>query len=187
MIRQFAKNQNWAKLAPLLGIISTLWLLLFFKPTEPLFWAYINIPLYFFHQTEEHFWPGGFKNYINHIINGLPEGQETLTDIKVFWVNILLVWLAFLVFGILALVNLGFGLLIIVFSILNCLTHIFQGLKRKEWNPGLVMASLQFLVSLYAAYFVTMNGLENPVIWWIGTVVFSAVVHALLFRFVLKG
>ena len=74
MIHQFAKNQNWAKLAPLLSIISTLWLLWFFKPTEPLFWAYINIPLYFFHQTEEHFWPGGFKNYINQIINGLPDG-----------------------------------------------------------------------------------------------------------------
>lgn len=186
MIQQFSKNQNWAKLAPVLGVVSTLWLLWFFKPTEALFWAYINIPLYFFHQTEEHLWPGGFKNYINRVINHLPEGQETLTDIKVFWVNILLVWVAFLVFGILALVNLGFGLFIIVFSILNCLTHIFQGLKRKEWNPGLVMASLQFLVSLYAAYFVTVNGLSNPVIWWIGTVVCSALIHALLFRFVLK-
>jgi len=186
MLQLLAKNQNWAKIAPVLGVVSTLWLFGFFKPTEALFWAYLNIPLYFFHQTEEHFWPGGFKNYINHVINKLPEGQETLTDIKVFWVNILLVWLAFLVFGVLALVNLGFGLFIIVFSILNCLTHIFQGLKRKKWNPGLVMASLQFLVSLYAAYFVTVNGLSNPVIWWIGTVVFSAVVHALLFRFVLK-
>ena len=182
MIQRLSNNQNWAKIAPILGVISTIWLFLFFKPTEVLFWAFINIPLYFFHQTEEHFWPGGFKNFINK----LPEGQETLTDIKVFWINILLVWLAFIVFGVLSLVNIGFGLLIIVFSIINCLTHIFQGIRRKEWNPGLVMASLQFLISIYAAYFVTVNGLSNPVIWWIVTVVFSALAHALVFRIVLK-
>ena len=186
MIQQFSKNQNWAKITPILGVVSTIWLFLFFKPTEVLFWAFINLPLYFFHQTEEHYWPGGFKNYVNHVINKLPEGQETLTDIKVFWINILLVWLAFIVFGVLSLVNFGFGLLIIVFSIINCLTHIFQGVQRKEWNPGLVMACLQFAISIYAAYFVTTNGLSNPVFWWIATVVFSALVHALLFRFVLN-
>ena len=54
MLHQLAKNQNWAKFAPVLGVASTIWLLWFFKPNEALFWAYINIPLYFFHQTEEH-------------------------------------------------------------------------------------------------------------------------------------
>jgi len=186
MIQQLAKNQNWAKITPVFGVLSTIWLLWFFKPTDVLFWAYVNIPLYFFHQTEEHFWPGGFKNYINRVINKLPEGQETLTDIKIFWVNILLGWFAFSFFGVLSLVNIGFGLLIIVFSILNCLTHIFQGISHKQWNPGLVMASLQFLISIYAAYFVTVNGLSDPVIWWIATVVFSVFVHGMLFRFVLK-
>ena len=89
-------------------------------------------------------------------------------------------------FGLLAIANLGFGLLIIVFSIINCLTHIVQGITRKEWNPGLVMASLQFVVSLYAAYFVTTNGLANPVVWWVATIIFSALVHVALFRFVLN-
>jgi len=186
MIQQFAKNQNWAKIAPVLGIVSAIWLFWFFKPTDVLFWVYIDIPLYLFHQTEEHFWPGGFKNYINHDINNLPEGEETLTDIQIFWINILLVWVVFIVFGLLALVNIGFGLLIIVFSIMNCLTHIVQGLRRKEWNPGLIMASLQFVISLYAAYFVTANGLTNPVFWWIATVVFLALIHAGLFRLILN-
>ena len=186
MLQQLSKNQNWAKIAPVLGVASAIWLFCFFKPTEALFWAYINIPLYFFHQTEEHLWPGGFKDYINHVINNLPEGQETLTDRKVFWINILLVWVAFLLFGILALVNIGFGLLIVVFSIINCLTHIVQGIRRREWNPGLVVASLQFVISIYAAYFVTANALSNPTIWWIATVLFSALAHVLLFRFVLR-
>ena len=186
MIQQLSRNQNWAKFAPVLGVATTVWLFWFFKPADVLFWAYINIPLYLFHQTEEHFWPGGFKNYINRVVSNLPEGQETLTDIKVFWINILLVWLAFGVFGLLALEHIGFGLLIIVFSIINCMTHIIQGMKRKEWNPGLVMASFQFLISMYAAYFVTVNGLSNPFIWWTGSVVFSVLVHGVLFRFVLK-
>jgi hypothetical protein len=186
MIEKFARNQNWAKITPFIGIVSFVLLFLFIRPTEALFWAYINIPLYLFHQAEEHFWPGGFKDYMNSVIFGLPQGQVSLNDRKVFWINIILVWLAFLVFGLLSLVNIGFGLLIIVFSIMNCITHITQGIKRKEWNPGLVMATIQFLLSLYAAYFVTMTGLKYRIWWWVGTVLFSALLHGMLFRFVMK-
>ncbi len=186
MIKELSKNQNWAKIAPVFAVASSIWLFWFFKPSEVLFWAYINIPLYLLHQTEEHFWPGGFKNFVNQKINELPEGEETLTDINIFWINILLVWVAFIVFGLLAQVNIGFGLLIIIFSIMNCLTHIVQGVRLKIWNPGLVIASLQFVVSIFAAYFLTVNGLTNPTIWWIGTFVFSGIVHAVLFRMVLK-
>ena len=186
MIKMFSKNQNWAKLAPWLGLITIVLLFRLFKPSEALFWALINIPLYLFHQTEEHYWPGGFKNYINRVVYKLPQGQETLTDEKVFWINILLVWLAFLIFGSLSFVNLGFGLLIVIFSIMNCLTHIVAGFKLKEWNPGLVMASLQFIVSIYAAYFLTVNGLTNRGYWWVGTIVFSTIVHAILFKVVMS-
>jgi len=185
IIQQLSKNQNWAKFAPILGIVSSIWLFWFFKPTQALFWALINIPLYLFHQSEEHLWPGGFKDYINHKINNLPEGQEVLTDIKVFWINILLVWIAFSIFGALSFVYIGFGLFIIVFSVINCLTHIYQGVRRKEWNPGLVMASLQFAISIYAAYFVTTSRLSNPFTWWIAAVVGSVFIHVILFRIVL--
>lgn len=186
MIEKFSKDQNWAKLTPGLGFISVFMLFWSFKPSQAMFWALINIPLYLFHQTEEHLWPGGFKNYINSVVKKLPEGEEALTDEKVFWINILLVWLGFIIFGFLAFVNLGYGLLIIIFSIMNCLTHIVQGLKQKEWNPGLVMASLQLVISIYAAYFVTVSGLTHILLWWIGTIVFSAVVHAVLFKVVMS-
>ena len=185
MIKKLAKDQYWARFAPFLGVISAIWLFSSFKPTELLFWAYINIPLYLFHQTEEHLWPGGFKNFIIKVINKLPEGGETITDRKVFWVNILL-WVAFTVFGVLAQFNIGFGLCIIVFSIMNCLTHIAAGIKLRKWNPGLVVASMQFIISLYAAYFVTMNGLKYPIIWWVSTVFFSVLIHLVLFKLVLK-
>lgn len=187
MIDKLAENQNWAKLAPWLAIISASFLLANFKPSEAIFWALINIPLYLFHQTEEHYWPGGFKNYINQVINQLPEGEESLTDEKVFWINILLVWVSFSIFGILAFINIGFGLLIIIFSMMNCFTHIAQGIKHKGWNPGLIMASVQFMISVYGAYFITTNGLTDPWFWWTGTIVFSVIVHVLLFKFVMKN
>lgn len=185
MYHWLVKNQNWAKFTPWMGAITLILLFSYTHPHQAIFWALVNIPLYLFHQTEEHYKPGGFKNFINQVIDGLPVGQEKLTDTKVFWVNILLVWVAFAIFGILAFMNIGFGLLIIIFSIMNCLTHIVQGIKRMAWNPGLVMASLQFLISIYAAYFITTHGLLNPMMWWIGAVIFSVVVHLLLFKLVM--
>lgn len=183
MIEKMAKNQNWAKLTPFLGIVASILLFMYTSPTKPMFWALVNIPLYLFHQTEEHYFPGGFKQYINTVINKLPEGRELLTDIKVFWINILFVWVAFLLFGSLAFMNMGFGLLIIVFSLMNCSSHIVTGIKQKEWNPGLVMASIQFIISLYGAYFISIHGnIPNIIVWWIATVAFSIIVHIGLFK-----
>lgn len=122
---------------------------------------------------------------MNRVVMNLPDGQEKLTDIKIFWINILMVWLAFAIFGILSFINLGFGLLIIIFSIMNCLTHIAEGIKRKAWNPGLVMASFQFIVSIFAAYYITISGLENPIKWWLSTIAFSIIAHILLFKLVM--
>ena len=185
MVDYLAKGQNWAKITPWAGIIFLILLFSNFSVYDPHFWGLINIPLYLFHQTEEHYIPGGFKNFMNRVVMNLPEGQEKLTDIKIFWINILMVWLAFTIFGLLSFINLGFGLLIIIFSIMNCLTHIAEGIKHRSWNPGLVMASFQFVVSIFAAYYVTAHDLENPVKWWLSTIFFSIVAHVLLFKLVM--
>ncbi len=186
IIHKLAVNQNWAKFTPWMGVVSLLWLFKTFDLLNPHFWALINIPLYLFHQTEEHYIPGGFKNFINQKVLNLPLGQERLTDIKIFWINILMVWTAFLIFGILSFINLGFGLLIVIFSIMNCLTHIKEGVVRKSWNPGLVMASIQFVISLYAAIKISQSGLSNVVVWWLGTIIFSILAHVLLFKLVMS-
>lgn len=170
----------------MLGIVTGILLFVFFRPSDALFWALMNIPLYLFHQTEEHLWPGGFKEYVNRVTFSLPPGEETLTDSKVFWINIILVWLSFAIFGLLAFFDIGFGLVIIVFSILNCVTHIADMARRRRLNPGSVMASIQFALSCYAAYFITAGGLRNPVPWWIGSVVFAAVVHLILFKAIMS-
>lgn len=187
MIQALSRHQNWAKIAPWMAIVTTILLFLTYHPTQAMFWALVNIPMYLFHQTEEHLWPGGFKDYINQIVYGLPAGQEKLTDVKVFWINILFVWMAFSVFGFLSVANLGFGLLIVIFSLMNCATHIIEGIKRRRWNPGLVMASIQTVISIYAAWFITAHGLIHGLWWWIGTVIFSALAHLILFKFVMAS
>ncbi len=184
MLAALSKNQNWAKLCPFFGIITTFLILFFFNINTPAFWAFFNIPLYMFHQTEEHLWPGGFKEYINNVIN---HGEERLTDFKVFLINILLVWLAFAIFGVLVCFNIGFGLLIVIFSIINCMAHIGMAVKTKQYNPGLVMATLQFLLSIFASYFITYTGLNNALWWWSGSILFSVLVHIILLKVVMTA
>lgn len=182
-IRKLAEHQNWAKGAPVLGLVTAVLLFVLTRPSQPLFWALVNIPLYFFHQTEEHLWPGGFKHYVNTVINKLPEGEEKLTDINVFWINILLVWVTFLMFGALSFLHIGFGLLLIIFSIINCLTHVGMALRKREWNPGLVMASIQLLLSCYGAYFLTASGaIDHVVLWWVFATLFSIAAHIAVFK-----
>ena len=187
MIRKFAANQNWAKATPWLGIITAVLLFVFFNPANSMFWALVNIPLYLFHQMEEHYKPGGFKQYVNQVVNKLPAGKEALTDVKIFWINILLVWVAFAIFGALAFVNIGFGLLIIIFSLINCATHIGTAIRQKEWNPGLVVAAVQFALSIYGAYFISVHGdISNLLVWWIATLLVSILAHVILFKLILK-
>ena len=124
---------------------------------------------------------------MNYKINLNPVGEETLTDTNIFWINILLVWVAFTLFGVLTYVNIGFGLLIVIFSITNCMTHIVQGIRRKEWNPGLVMSSIQLVVSVYAGYFLSKFAIQNDVTWWLGGIAFSVIVHVILFKVVMPN
>ncbi len=185
MLERIAKNQNWAKACPWMAAITAALLFLFFRVSDPMFWALVNIPLYLLHQTEEHYIPGGFKQYMNERV--LKDSRTALTDRKIFWINILLVWAAFLIFGTLSVVNIGFGLGIVIFSIINCATHIAQAAKARCYNPGLVMSSVQLLVSLYAAYFITAHGLGSPVAWWAGSIAVAAAAHLIVFRVLLSA
>jgi hypothetical protein len=187
MIAYFAERQRWARPAPWLGALTTVLLFWRYRPDTALFWALVNLPLYLFHQTEEHYWPGGFKDYINRTTFRLPAGTERLTDVKVFWINIGLVWIAFSILGALAFIDIGFGLVIIVFSLMNCVSHIVQGMKTRTWNPGLAMATLQFILSLWAAWFVTAHGLTHPLWWWAGAIAYSVLVHLAVFRIMKAG
>ena len=61
-----------------------------------------------------------------------------------------------------------------------------QGIKLRRWNPGLVVASIQFIVSIYAAYFLTMHGLSHTAVWWASSIILSILVHVVLFNIMKK-
>ncbi|MFN8769534.1 MAG: HXXEE domain-containing protein [Neisseriaceae bacterium] len=179
-----ARKQNWAKLTPWLGIITFVLIFKYFNYKDVQFWALINIPLYLFHQMDEHYLPGGFKNFINQIVCKLPSGAELLTDIKIFWINILFVWVLFLILALLILnISIGFGIIMIIISAVNCLSHIVLLLKLKMRNPGVIVALFQFIICVYAAYYISINAqLSNLGLWWIVSVISSVVFHVLAYQ-----
>ncbi len=61
MIDYLARNQNCVKVASWAGIVFSVLLFANFSVYDTHFWGLISIPLYLFHQTEEHYVPDGFK------------------------------------------------------------------------------------------------------------------------------
>ena len=136
----------------------------------------------------EHWWPGGFKDYVNKIQNG---GVEVLTDNAVLVINVVVVWVQFGILAFLALAtkNVGFGLVMIIFSIINCVSHIKVALERRTWNPGLVVASIQFCLSIIGAVILTMAmnaSVWEPVEWWFGSLLYAVIVHVIMFKTAMK-
>lgn len=183
MIKYCAEHQRWAKITPYAAILSFVLFIIFFRET-PYFILWMNIPLYLLHQMEEHYLPGGFKDYMNTRVFQSKE-KEYLTDTKIFWINILCVWLAFLLFALLSRVALGFGIVLIVFSLINCITHITTALRFREYNPGLCVVIPQTIFSIYAIMQSMQMTIEHRFLWWLGSVFLSVIVHRILFQYVM--
>jgi Na+-translocating ferredoxin:NAD+ oxidoreductase RnfE subunit len=95
---------------------------------------YTMLPVYMIHQYEEHA-HGRFVAFVNSVIG---KGHEVLTKVFAFWINILDVWLVFLVsFYLAKYVAIGFALVPIYLTILNAVTHAIAGVVLRKYNPGL--------------------------------------------------
>lgn len=113
--------------------------------------VWLQFAVYLIHQTEEHFWPGGFRDFVNqHIFKSFTPGQP-LTDSAIFWINIPIIWVIFPFFAVLAQqVDLGYGAFLALFGAFNALLHIVAGIRFRCYNPGLVVnIFLQMPSSLY--------------------------------------
>jgi hypothetical protein len=102
----------------------------------------LQLPVYMFHQWEEHS-GDRFRQYANRVIGG---GREVLTPRATFWINCLGVWgvdlsALYLAWAIAPAAGLVAGYLAIV----NALLHIGPALRRREYNPGLVTAVVLLL------------------------------------------
>lgn len=103
---------------------------------------YTLLPAYMIHQYEEHA-RGGFAAFVNSKVG---KGREVLTRAGAFWINILGVWLLFLVLFYLAkYVAFGFALAPVYATLINGITHTMGGVALRRYNPGLYTSLALFL------------------------------------------
>jgi hypothetical protein len=119
----------------------------------PLVLLYTLLPVYMIHQYEEHA-HGRFVEFFNETVG---RGREVLTRMSAFWINILEVWVVFIVsFYLARYVALGFAFVPVWLTLLNGLTHVVASLSLRRYNPGLYTSlALFFPWGLFLfAYFV---------------------------------
>lgn len=102
---------------------------------------YLLIPVYMFHQVEEHT-GDRFREYVNRMFGGV----EALTPEAVLVINIPGVWGV----GLLALYaalffGTGWGLAPIYLVLVNAVIHVAGAIARRAYNPGLWTALVLFL------------------------------------------
>jgi hypothetical protein len=158
-------KKDWAKIGLILAVFLAVFLFIFVRPRDfVVFLFLLQTPLYMLHETEEYVFPGGFGSFFNLDIFKLDTPDRPLNENFIFYVNVLLVWVALPVFGLLSLKDYAFGLWIPYFSFFAGVAHVALALKaRKLYNPGLVVSLvLNIPVSLWmVAYLVNQHMLAN--------------------------
>ncbi len=104
--------------------------------------VYQQLPLYMFHQYEEH-GHSAFKREVNKM---LPSNRARLTNRKIFWINIAGVWGVDLAALYLTRYRKPAAALAAPYlAVVNGLVHVGGALRGRRYNPGL-WTSILFLV-----------------------------------------
>lgn len=154
-------SADWQKALPILAIIGIIaWVALFLPdPTsERALFAGLLV-IYMLHQTEEHLWPGGFRQFTNAHVFQSGRDDWPVTEGGVALVNIGFVWLpvalAALLPGPLRWVGLGW----IGLTLVNAVTHIVTSIRFRIYNPGVVTSVLLFIpYTVWALSLLAMRG-----------------------------
>lgn len=155
-------KKEWAKVGFILSIYLFVMLFVIVRKYDfVLFILLLQTPLYMLHQTEEYVFPGGFGKFFNTRIFNLATEDKPLDENFIFYVNIILIWIALPVFGLLSTLNYSFGLWLPYFSLFAGVAHIALALKaRKLYNPGLLMSLLiNIPVGLWSILYIMEKGL----------------------------
>jgi hypothetical protein len=134
--------ENWSRMALPFAVLILCSLPIFLTANNvSLILLYTLLPVYMIHQYEEHA-HGRFVEFFNSTIG---RGHEVLTRVSAFWLNILEVWLLFLVsFYLAKYVAVGFAFVPIYTVLVNGLTHVIASLALRRYNPGLYTTLLLF-------------------------------------------
>ncbi len=133
---------NWSRTGLPLAVGFFLLSPLLFRTLGYATWLiYLLLPVYMFHQYEEHA-HGAFKA---EIIRMLP-GVEPTIDLTILGVNILGVWGVYTLVVYLAYyLHSAIGLVAAYMAVVNGLLHIGIALKQRRYNPGLGTSVSLFL------------------------------------------
>lgn len=139
----FVDDYGWARMALPAAVLMLSFLPLFLVGADAsLLLLYTLLPAYMFHQYEEHA-RGEFAAFVNSKVG---KGREVLTRVGAFWINVLGVWLLFLVLFYLAkYVAFGFALAPVYATLINGTTHTMGGVALRRYNPGLYTSLALFL------------------------------------------
>ena len=163
-------NEHWVAAALVTAIALTL--------VVPLLVQHANLsqilifsllPIYMFHQVEEHI-GDRFRTFVNQKVF---RGVEGLTPLAVLWINLPGVWGVGLFSTYAAtFVGVGWGLSMVYLTLVNSVAHVVAGALWRQYNPGLWTALTLFVpVGAWALWSVS----SGPDIRWIHHVVGLAV------------
>jgi hypothetical protein len=108
-----------------------------------MFLVWMQVVVYLLQQAEEHFWPGGFKTFINKQLFKASDTATPLTDLDVFLINIPIIWILFPLTAVAAQhIDLALGSFLPVFGVANAVTHVAAWVIKRCYNPGLVVSLL---------------------------------------------
>jgi hypothetical protein len=144
--------------------------------------VYLHLPAYLFHQYEEHA-EDKFRTMVNQLLAG---GVEKITELPIFLVNIIGVWVLFtLAINAAALGSIGFGLIASYSMLINAVLHILPVARQRSYNPGLLTSLVLFLpLSIYTI--ITLSRMpEVTVTYQILGIGAGVVLHILTFGYLI--
>jgi hypothetical protein len=141
------------------------------------------LPVYMIHQYEEHA-HGRFEAFFNATVG---EGYEVLTPRSIFWINIVGVWVVFLVsFYLARYVALGFALVPIYLTLVNGVIHVLTSVRSRRYNPGL-WTSLALFIPWGGVLLLTFRGVSPaPTAFDIGALLFAIALHTVIAVYALR-
>jgi hypothetical protein len=136
-------NEHWVAAALCTGSVLTLLLPALAQQSNAAWLlTYSLLPVYMFHQVEEHT-GDRFRNFVNEKIFG---GIEALSHAAVLWINLPGVWgVGLLSIYAAADMGIGWGLSMVYLVLVNALAHVAGAAVWREYNPGLWSAAGLFL------------------------------------------
>ena len=136
-------KENWPKVGVVVGIFLTIYLVVIVLPQSTLLFALLmSTPLYMLHQTEEHFFPGGFDKFMNKNIYQTDPDTGLIDRNAVFVIN-MIVWIAMPLYSLWAVTDLTQAAWMPYFYIFQAVLHLILGIIGKRiLNPGMISSWL---------------------------------------------